>query len=62
MERERLEEENRQLRRQIDELQQENHRLYERISHSEFLVETELEPRIENEKKAYDRWATSPDR
>jgi hypothetical protein len=37
-------------------------KLRNEVSHLEFKIETELEPRIKSERNAYDRWVTNPER
>lgn len=50
-----LEDENEQLKNKIEKQYTEN-------DHLKFLVDNELEPRIQAEHRAYDGWITSPDR
>jgi regulator of replication initiation timing len=41
-------------------LQEENKGLTNNLSDAEFKIKTELEPRIKQEERSYDNWATSP--
>jgi len=43
----------------IDELEKESQIMYSNLSHAEFRIETELEPRIKREENSYDVWATN---
>lgn len=58
-----------ELRCEIRRLKRENEELKEDVNHwrdmfdsAQFKIDTELEPRIQREKRSYDNWATSPDR
>ncbi len=50
-----LADENEDLKREIDRLRSENGSL-------EFKIRTELEPRIQRERRSYDAWVTNPER
>ena len=44
------------LCRDYDNLKEEYNKLQEKDRHNEFIIETELEPRVKTEKKSYDLW------
>lgn len=46
----------------IDELRQENNKLYNDLQKAEYQIRNELEPRIRQEKRSYDNWVTNPER
>lgn len=48
----------RHLRNENEELRMRNNELENDNSSLKFRVENELEPRIQNERQAYDRWVT----
>ena len=52
----------RELSEKIEELESENSKQYDEIQHLKFRISNELEPRIKAEHRAYDRWATDPER
>lgn len=48
------------LERENDQLKEKVRSLDARLSHSNYRIENELEPRIKAEKRAYDRYVTTP--
>lgn len=52
----------RELSNEVDRLKSENDKQYGEISHLNFRIEQELEPRIQSEHRRYDNWATNPER
>lgn len=52
----------RDLEREIERLKEENKRYYADREHYKYRIETELEPRIKSEKRAYDNYVTDPER
>ena len=50
------------LERQYDKLRDDYNALYETNSSNEFRIRNELEPMIASKNRAYDRWATDPER
>lgn len=45
---------------EIDRLKSENDTLYSKLNKAEHKIESELAPRIQQEKKGYDAWVTDP--
>ena len=56
---ERLEYNYKQRGYKIDELKEKIHELEQKNEHSEMVIRTELEPRIERERSSYDSWVTT---
>ena len=50
------------LQREYENLKERFDKQYDELSHVNFRVKDELEPRIRAEKRAYDRWVTDPER
>lgn len=50
------------LKTQYAELKEDYEKLQDDLSSANFKLETELEPRIRREKRAYDNWVTNPER
>ncbi len=50
------------LERKYEELEEKYDKQYDELSHANFVIKTELEPRIQQEHRAYDRWVTDPER
>lgn len=52
----------RELKRKIEELENEKNQLYMEISSLNFRIDTELEPRLKAERRAYDAFVTNAER
>ena len=52
----------RRLKRENEELKEDVNRWRDKFNSANFRIETELEPRIQREKRSYDNWATTPER
>ena len=51
-----------QLKSDIENLKEKNQSLKDQLDHANFVIRTELEPRIARENRAYDRYVTDPER
>lgn len=47
---------------QIEDLQEEIRNLQRKLDNAEYRIKTELEPRIQREKRSYDCWVTNNER
>lgn len=47
---------------QIEDLQKEIRNLQRKLDSAEYRIKTELEPRIQRERRAYDAWVTNGER
>lgn len=54
--------ENRKLRRENEDLKEAVNTWRDKCDSARFKIETELEPRIQREKRSYDNWVSSPER
>lgn len=52
----------RSLQRKYNDLQVKYDESLDKLYSAKFRIENELEPRIKSEKRAYDNWATNPQR
>ena len=59
---EELQYEIRRLKRENENLKEDVNRLRDNFDSAQFRIDTELEPRIQREKRSYDDWATNPER
>jgi len=50
----------RELQRKYDKLQADYNKKYNELDSANFKIRTELEPRIQNERRSYDSWVTDP--
>jgi len=50
------------LKRCYEDLRQKHSVLEDKLSSAEFKIKTELEPRIKQEQRMYDKWVTNPER
>lgn len=52
----------RELEREVEDLEEKVNKLQLENSHLEYRIRNELEPRIQAERRSYDRWVTDPER
>lgn len=52
----------RELEREVENLEEKVKELKSENDHLEFRINNELEPRIQAERRSYDRWVTDPER
>ena len=52
----------RDLKDKIQELEEENRNLDRELDKAKWRIRQELEPRVAAEKRSYDRWVTNPER
>lgn len=52
----------RELEREIEQLKNELQSCKDEKDHLQFVIDTELEPRLQMERRSYDAWVTNPER
>lgn len=52
----------RELEREIEQLKDELQSCKDEKDHLQFVIDNELEPRLQMERRSYDAWVTNPER